>query len=72
MVESREVSLNQKELAENTLSFPTKASTGEKKNSASLENTHTTFEAIPVLMSHKMNKRFSRRLRYLLENSRQI
>lgn len=67
MAKSREVSLNPKELAENTLSSPTKASTSAKKNSASLENIHTTFEAIPVLMSRKMNKRFSRRLKYLLE-----
>lgn len=67
MAKSREVSLNQKELAKNTLSSPAKASAIEKKNSASLENIHNTFEAIPVLMSHKMNKRFSRRLRYLLE-----
>lgn len=67
MAKSREVSLNQNELTENTLSFPTKASTIEKKNSASLENIPTSFEAIPALMSHKMNKRFSRRLKYLLE-----
>ncbi len=69
MAKSREASQNKKESAENTISFPAIASVSEKKNSGSLENTHTTFEAIPVLMSHKMNKRFSRRLRYLLENS---
>ncbi len=68
MAKSKEVSLNQKELAENRLSIPTKASASEKKNSDSPENTPATFEAIPILMSHLMNKRFSRRLRYLLEN----
>jgi hypothetical protein len=67
MPKSGEVPFDQKEPARDAVYSSPGLPADEKDNSASLETFHTTFEMIPVLMSQKMNKRFSRRLRYLLE-----
>ncbi|MBW2621977.1 MAG: hypothetical protein JRD68_03655 [Deltaproteobacteria bacterium] len=67
MPKSREVPVDQNEPARDFVYFSSDLPAGEKDNSASLETFHTTFDMIPMLMSQKMNKRFSRRLRYLLD-----